>query len=257
MSKSIKLQDDTFLDSTGIVHNKELLSEILTHITTDINRTDLDDYTTSFTVGYGHNLTNTPTSMDIGFLLSIPRHDTEGFVVQYFSPYQTNDVYIRKCTDGTWEAWQQISSDTGNKSYAKMHTNGQITYSDLTTVTDWGTEYNISIGDFVCQPQKNRIYIPKGSAEYIRVMGSVAGNNNIMSYLTLEDDNGLVDQEVFNHQPQGNKYFNLPAWNTVYKLDPTKDYYLYLRIMGYNGASFGMNNGYRDHTTFIAVEKIK
>ena len=57
MSKSIKLQDDTFLDSTGIVHNKELLSEVLEDLrkaypigSTYINDTDTNP---SEILGYG------------------------------------------------------------------------------------------------------------------------------------------------------------------------------------------------------------
>ena len=118
MSKSIKFQDDTFLDSTGIVHNKKLLSEILKYITSDISRTDLNSYTKDFVAGYGHNLTNTPSeTLNLGHLISIPRHDVEGYVTQYFSPYTTNDLYMRKCEEGTWGEWIQITNSSTKRQW--------------------------------------------------------------------------------------------------------------------------------------------
>lgn len=122
MSKSIKLQDDTFIDSTGIVHNKTLLSEILesldadaltqvvSGISNDINRADLNDFTSTFIAGYGHNLVNSPLEdTPQGHLISIPRHDAEGFVTQYFTPYPNGDLYTRQCQEGTWGAWTLVN----------------------------------------------------------------------------------------------------------------------------------------------------
>lgn len=110
MAKSIKLQDDTFLDTSSIVHDTTPLKDIVDGFTVDISRTDLNDYTDKFIAGYGHNLTNTPTTdLNLGHLISIPRHDETGFVTQYFSPYTTTDVYIRKCEDGTWGNWVSIT----------------------------------------------------------------------------------------------------------------------------------------------------
>lgn len=122
MSKAIKLQDDTFLDSTSIVHKKVLLSEILETlnaddltkviggISTDINRADLNDFTDKLIAGYGHNLTNSPLEdTPQGHLLSIPRHDAEGYVTQLFSPYPKGDLYIRQCVEGTWGAWTLVN----------------------------------------------------------------------------------------------------------------------------------------------------
>lgn len=115
MAKSIKPKDNIFIDSTGIVHNKTLLSEILNGLGsdfTDINRTDLNTFTSGIVIGYGHNLTNSPLdSLNQGHLISVPRHDAEGYVTQYFSPYPTNDVYIRKCEAGTWGKWVLITNN--------------------------------------------------------------------------------------------------------------------------------------------------
>lgn len=139
MSKSIKLQDNTFLDSTGIVHNKQLLSDILKYTTRDISRTDLNSYTKDFVAAYGHNLTNTPTSeLNLGHLLSIPRHDEEGYVTQYFSPYTTNDTYIRKCDGGTWGNWIKIASEKD------LHNKPKIATLRNGSITSVGSNYNLN-----------------------------------------------------------------------------------------------------------------
>ena len=38
MAKSIKLKDNTYIDSTGVTHNRELLSTLLNNINTNINK---------------------------------------------------------------------------------------------------------------------------------------------------------------------------------------------------------------------------
>jgi len=110
MAKSIKLQDDTYLDTSSIAHDTTPLKDIVDGFTVDISRTDLNSYTDKFIAGYGHNLTNTPsTNLNLGHLVSIPRHDEAGYVTQLFSPYGTTDLYIRKCDGGTWGAWENTN----------------------------------------------------------------------------------------------------------------------------------------------------
>ena len=90
--------------------------QVMAGVGEDINRTDLNDYTKDFVAGYGHNLTNSPIdTLNQGHLLSIPRHDAEGFVTQYFSPYPTNDIYVRKCDEGVWGKWYLITNNYSNK----------------------------------------------------------------------------------------------------------------------------------------------
>lgn len=93
--------------------------EVMVGMSKDINRTDLNGYTSDIVLGYGHNLENTPTSkLNLGHLISIPRHDQEGFVKQLFFPYTTNDIYIRGCNDGTWDTWQSIGGGTQLNTYS-------------------------------------------------------------------------------------------------------------------------------------------
>lgn len=83
--------------------------QVMTGLAQDVNRTDLNDYINEFVAGYGHNLTNSPVaSLNLGHFISIPRHDAEGFVTQLFSPYTTDDLYIRKCEESSWRTWQKI-----------------------------------------------------------------------------------------------------------------------------------------------------
>lgn len=89
--------------------------EIMTGLSKDINRTDLNEYTTDIVLGYGHNISNMPTEdLNLGHLISIPRHEQEGFVTQLFSPYTTDDLYIRKCDEGVWGAWKQLTHKVGD-----------------------------------------------------------------------------------------------------------------------------------------------
>ena len=84
--------------------------QVMTGLAQDVNRTDLNEYTSEFVAGYGHNLTNAPSdSLNLGHFMSIPRHDAEGFVTQLFSPYTTDDLYIRKCNEGAWGNWKSIA----------------------------------------------------------------------------------------------------------------------------------------------------
>lgn len=142
--------------------------------------------------------------------------------------------------------------------FAQMNTNGSMTCKNgiETKVNVWSTSgYNV--GDFVCQPANNRILIPKGSAQYVRVFGTIAGANYLTAYLILTKASDSSNRfETFNHQPGGNNYFKMPAFNRVYKLDTSSDYYLSLSISGYNGKDFLLNSGYGSTATFIGVEKL-
>lgn len=146
-------------------------------------------------------------------------------------------------------------------SFAQMHTSEKdIDFSEgsYITVTNWGTNDNISMGDFVCEPSLNRIKIPAGSAEYIRIFCNIAGYNNISASLLLQNPKKIVTSSIFNHQPSGNKYFQMSSVDRIVKLeDTTVDHWLYLQITGYNGTSFSLNKGYNANATFIGVERLK
>lgn len=116
--------------------------QVFTGLSQDVNRTDLNDYMNDFVAGYGHNLTNAPTSnLNLGHLLSIPRYEKEGFTTQLFSPYTTNDLYIRKCDEGVWGDWVNLNpiSGSNNNGYYIKYPDGTMicrTYIDTTTTNN-------------------------------------------------------------------------------------------------------------------------
>lgn len=125
--------------------------QVMTGKAEDVNRTDLDIYTTEFVAGYGHNLTNSPLggSNNLGHLISVPRFDKEGYVTQLFSPYTTDDLYIRKCDNGVWGTWKKInndnswtllSSNTSTVSLTALNQNANITLNE-----DWQKYQEIMI----------------------------------------------------------------------------------------------------------------
>lgn len=99
------------------INNKQ----VMTGLAQDVNRTDLNDYINEFVAGYGHNLTNAPSdNLNLGHLISIPRHDVEGYATQLFFPYTTEDIYIRKCEAGVWGEWKSFIGGTAiNDIYVK------------------------------------------------------------------------------------------------------------------------------------------
>lgn len=72
MSKSIKFKNDTYLDSTGVVHNKELLSGVLSNILDRITIALLWSYTGET---WGDGLANCDIS-NYNFVLIITDEDT-------------------------------------------------------------------------------------------------------------------------------------------------------------------------------------
>lgn len=125
--------------------------KVATGLTEDINRADLNDYISDFVAGYGHNLTNAPSdTLNLGHLLSIPRHDAEGYVTQYFSPYGTQDLYMRKCEAGVWGSWSIVngiveSGSNSNGDYVK-YSDGTMVCNRIVEVTlncsnAWGSLY--------------------------------------------------------------------------------------------------------------------
>lgn len=109
MSKSIRLKNDTYLDSTGIVHNKMLLSEILLGNWV----ANLDELNTSGIYWFNPDTQGThPNETNrYGQLISLVNNNRcgEGFSMKTQIAVTTwaNGMYIRTNTNETnWTAWR-------------------------------------------------------------------------------------------------------------------------------------------------------
>lgn len=144
--------------------------------------------------------------------------------------------------------------------FAEMYVDGfqNLEAEKTSLITIWGNGKNLNVGGFECEPSNNRIKIPANTCEYIELFGQISGSNNILSYLTLKDENNqeINDVELL-IQPGGNKYFAMPLGNRILKIpDKTKNYYVQLSARGYQeNANF--NTGFGNTFSFIGVKKIK
>lgn len=111
MSKSIKFKDNLFLDSTGIVHNKELLSSIL-------NRKRLEWRTTT-SRNFNDNDFITPGLYPLGTTYS--NAFTSGTIYGVIMVL-TNDGGIWRKTDTSSWLWQLIFT-TGGEIYQRIGIN--------------------------------------------------------------------------------------------------------------------------------------
>lgn len=180
---SIVLKDNTLLDTTSIAYGDRPLNDILSGITQDINRTDLDNHVDKFTAGYGHNLENTPSAdLNLGHLISIPRHDAEGYTKQVFFPYSTNDIYLRSCEDGTWTEWRSLTEKN-------IMTVGIKENKNITISTTW------SYSQLVCNEVQTRIgkklTLENGAIKIGKGVKRVRVNANAMT-------NGIANHQIIN-----------------------------------------------------------
>jgi hypothetical protein len=140
------------------------------------------------------------------------------------------------------------------KPFAQMHTNDYLSLTDSVLITSWGN--SLSAGGFEAQPSQSRIYIPQGSAEYIRVYANVAGLGYYSCRVMIYESNGTLSASSWGlGQPSGNGYVNGAAIDRVFKLDKNKAYYVQLNLGGYN-SSFDMNSGFASDSTYFGVESV-
>ena len=139
-----------------------------------------------------------------------------------------------------------------NKPFAQMQTNAKLSLSSAALLTSWGR--TIGTGGFEAQPSQSRIYIPQGSAEYVRVYANVAGLGYYYGWLRICESNGTVVADFPGlQQPGGNKYINTCAIDRIAKLDKNKAYYVQFYLGGYE-STFQMNEGFGADATFFGVE---
>lgn len=115
MSKSIKLQNNVYWDSEGIIHNKKTLKDILGlyplksygEVWTGV---DMNNYKDNGVLTIGvpvdeTNHTNLPTSN--GGTLVVFGHTQWGF--QLYVPYAVDSsLYFRNHFGGNWSSWKKI-----------------------------------------------------------------------------------------------------------------------------------------------------
>ena len=133
MSKSIKLKDNNYIDSSSIVHNRELLSEKINSMGGSISNqgTQINSIINRIS-GYGSQgtLTNDPDNLGIAsgfyryygnfggkiaeswwFIIHIAHYDPNGnYARQIVGNYFGNNLFSRIQTSGVWSDFKTILS---------------------------------------------------------------------------------------------------------------------------------------------------
>ncbi len=122
MSKSIKLKNNTYIDSTGVAHNKKTLSKMITDVNggTDggictkrivysCNLNDLASYGSGLYLAYAP-CKNSPRDSDTGLHWAVLQINyAANFCIQMaFNIHSQKGIYYRRDVDGAWESWQTI-----------------------------------------------------------------------------------------------------------------------------------------------------
>ena len=118
MAKAIKLKNNTYLDSSGITHNRKILQNILSNLMgKSVSNTDYNNMTTTGIYYMGVNCTNSPNGSSYIYLFVISK-ENEGDLVQLAIPVVEKKIYIRsKAYSGsvaTWSEWIPIMRDKPN-----------------------------------------------------------------------------------------------------------------------------------------------
>ena len=107
MPKSIKLQDDTYIDSTGIVHNRALLSAVLEKMVPNndaLKGVDIDTINKTC-YNYCNECINIPTSTN-GYLFTHRYRDD--YIYQKYTTI-SGSSYERVKNAGVWKNWIKTS----------------------------------------------------------------------------------------------------------------------------------------------------
>lgn len=138
MSKSIKLKDNNYWDTKGVVHNKQLLSNIIGTMNTNIsnNTSNISNLNTNLTnvtnriAGYGEQAQSTDNPNNLGlasgfyryygncggqiatswwFIIHIAHYDANGnFARQVWFNYWGSNTLTRMQTGGNWSGFSII-----------------------------------------------------------------------------------------------------------------------------------------------------
>lgn len=156
------------------------------------------------------------------------------------------------------EGYEEYS---GGKSIAKMNTSSSPSFASGKFGYIPFNQETFNIGNLICDTSNNRIKIPSGTTELIKITGGLAGSGGCNGYYEIVDDNGNRPP-TFNRQRDGmifqaggNGYYNVPTKTVIMKIDKTKNWYVKYYVAGYNG-TYSCNNGFSNTTTFIQVETI-
>lgn len=115
MSKSIKFKNNMFLDSTSIVHNKELLSNLLVGVGARCKEVSGDWNTacgerTGFYMG--HALSNAPsrdTVSDWWYIIHLVHNSKFKKQIGFSFSAGNYQLYLRGQDNGYWTAWKSIT----------------------------------------------------------------------------------------------------------------------------------------------------
>lgn len=114
MSKSLKFKNDNYLDSTGIVHNKQKLSEILYGFVREYfggKTLNANDFTESgiYVFDTNNTISNRPPKVtdNLEFLVVLETNSTSNAIQIWFN--FTGALYFRLKYWGTWTGWKKIN----------------------------------------------------------------------------------------------------------------------------------------------------
>lgn len=115
MSKSLKFKNNMFLDSTSIVHNKELLSNLLVGLGS-ICKTVTGSWNTACgnRTGFymGNGLSNAPTGSTVGgwwYVINIVHASTYKKQIAISFLPNNYQIWLRGHENGNWSAWKSIT----------------------------------------------------------------------------------------------------------------------------------------------------
>ena len=113
--KSVKFTNNMYLDSTGVVHNKEKLNNVLDSkigYTVLENNTNINDikengrygiFNAKGTLPSGYNVNDNNVIIDCIMWSSL-------YGRQILNDVRTTNTYIRNLNNGTWYSWRQYTT---------------------------------------------------------------------------------------------------------------------------------------------------
>ena len=106
MSKSIKLKDNTYLDSRGITHNRTLLNTILERLLSQkYSGVDANDYTNTGIYYLTRDCINVPSNW---IYLVVFRALNTTDMVQLGINAGNSTIYVRNYNGTSWSTWHTV-----------------------------------------------------------------------------------------------------------------------------------------------------